>query len=357
MSKDRDKDKDAETDQEVGVTHPRETLAFTGHTAAEETLAEAFAGPRMHHAWLLAGPKGIGKATLAYRFARRVLGAAQAGPRALDTDAADPVTRRIASGAHGDIFTLRRGLNDRGKPRAEITVDEARGLVSFFNLKPAEGGWRVAVIDAVDDLNRNAANAILKTLEEPPPKTVLLLVCHAPGATLATIRSRCRRLDLRPLEDAQVRDAVAMAREGAVDDAAVRFAGGRPGRAIALAAADVGAIHDAMLKAFADVPREGARAFLKTAFARSGDKAQYLGIFLGLAREWLRRGSLAGLGVSAPEGSDAALLTRLATPERAHQFARAYEALLQIERETDGLDMDPMQAFGKVTRILEGAVA
>ncbi|MDZ4777506.1 MAG: DNA polymerase III subunit delta' [Alphaproteobacteria bacterium] len=349
--------KDIDTDQEPGVAHPRETYAFTGHEAAEATLTDAFHGTRMHHAWMLSGPKGVGKATLAYRFARRVLGAMNAGPRTLDADPADPVARRIASGAHGDIFTLRRGLNDRGKPRTEITVDEARGLVSFFNLKPAEGGWRVAIIDAVDDLNRNAANAILKTLEEPPPKTVLLLVCHAPGATLATIRSRCRRLDLRPLEDAQVREAVAAACEGAVDDAAVRFAGGRPGRAIALAAADVGAINEAMTKAFMEAPREGARAFLKTAFARSGDRTQYLAIFLGLAREWLRRRSLAGLGVTDVGDADAALFARLATPERAQQFARAYEALLQIERETDGLDMDPTQAFGKVARVLEGAVA
>jgi len=353
----KDKDKEVDPDQEPGVAHPRETYAFTGHQTAECMLAAAFAGPRMHHAWMLAGPKGVGKATLAYRFARRVLGARHAGARALDCDPTDPVARRIASGAHGDIFTLRRGLNDRGKPRSEITIDEARGLVTFFNLKPAEGGWRVAIIDAVDDLNRNAANAILKTLEEPPPKTVLLLLCHAPGATLATIRSRCRRLDLRPLADAEVREAVATAREGSVDDAAVLFAGGRPGRAIALAAADVGAIHETMMRAFADAPREGARAFLKTAFARTGDRGQHLGIYLGLAREWLRQGCLAGFGIKATEGPEAALMTRLATPEHAQKFARAYEALLQIERETQALDLDPLQAFGKVARVLEGAVA
>lgn len=349
--------KDADTDQEPGVAHPRDTFVFTGHDDEESMLAEAFEGPRMHHAWMLAGPKGVGKATLAYRFARRALGAARTGARALDVDPSDPIARRIASGSHGDIFTLRRGLNDRGKPRSEITVDEARGLVSFFNLKASEGGWRVAIIDAVDDLNRNAANAILKTLEEPPPKTVLLLVCHAPGATLPTIRSRCRRLDLRPLDNAQVHAAVAAARDGVVDEAAVRFSGGRPGRAIALAAADVGAINDAMVKAFSEVPREGARAFLKTAFARAGDRQQYLAIFLGLAREWLRRASLTGLGVSVAEAADAAAFAKLATPERAQTFARAYEALLQIERETEGLDMDPTQAFGKVARVLEGALA
>lgn len=351
------KEKDAETDQEPGVAHPRETYAFTGHEAAEAALCEAFSGSRMHHAWMFAGPKGVGKATLAYRFARRALGARHVGARLLDTDPDDPIARRIASGAHGDIFTLRRGLNERGKPRTEITVDEARGLVSFFNLKPAEGGWRVAIVDCVDDLNRNAANAILKTLEEPPPRTVLLLVCHAPGAVLPTIRSRCRRLDLRPLDDARVREAVSSAREGVVDDAAVRFSGGRPGRAIALAAADVGAIYDTMTKALADAPREGARAFLKSAFARAGDKGQYLGIYLGLAREWLRGGVLTSFGVGPADGPDASTVARYATPERAQRFAEAYEALLRLEREKDGLDMDPLHAFGRVARVLEGAVA
>ncbi len=349
--------KELETDQEPGVAHPRETFAMTGHEAAEAALADAFVGSRMHHAWMISGPKGVGKATLAYRFARRVLGARHAGPRPLDVTPEDPIARRIASRSHGDIFVLRRGLNDRGKARSEITVEEARGLVAFFSLKPSEGGWRVAIIDAVDELNRNAANAILKTLEEPPPKTVLLLVCHSPGATLATIRSRCRRLDLRPLTDTDVRTAILTQGSGEMDEAAVRFAGGRPGRAIALAAADVGAIYETLTDAIKDAPREGARAFLKGFLGKSGDRGQRLTIFLSLAREWVRRAAMVSAGGEATDPRDAALFARIAAPAHAQRLAEAFEALAEIERETEGLDMDPSHAFARVARVLERAVA
>ncbi len=135
--------------------------------------------------------------------------------------------------SHPDLFVLRRGLNERGKPRREIAVDDARDLGHFFSLAPSEGGMRVAIVDAVDDLNRNAANAILKTLEEPPARSILLLVCHAPGAILPTIRSRCRRMALRPLSDDDVRKA------SDADTGIVSLAKGRPGRAIALKAQGV----------------------------------------------------------------------------------------------------------------------
>lgn len=349
--------KDIETDQEPGVAHPRETYALTGHEAAERMLWEAFAGERMHHAWMLTGPKGVGKATLAYRFARHVLGARPSGARPLDVDPEDPIARRIASRSHGDVFVVRRGLNDRGKPRTEITVEEARGLVSFFSLKPAEGGWRVAIIDAVDDLNRNAANAILKTLEEPPSKTVLLLICHTPGATLATIRSRCRRLDLRPLPEQDVRGALMAQCAGKVDEAAVRFADGRPGRAIALTAADVGSIYETLTNAIRDAPKEGARAFLKGMYAKAGDRSQRLTMFLSLSRDLMRRAAAVGSGVDSSDERDAGLFARLATPARAHRLAEAFEALLELEREAEGLDMDPTHAFARAARVLERAVA
>jgi DNA polymerase-3 subunit delta' len=342
-------------DQEPGAAHPRETTAFTGHDAAEAALAEAFAGGRMHHAWLLAGPRGVGKATLAYRFARVALAARRTGPRPFDVAPDDPVARRIAQLSHGDLFVLRRGLNERGKPRSEITVDDARGLAAFLALKPAEGGWRVAIVDAADELNRNAANAILKTLEEPPPRTVLLLVAHAPGALLPTIRSRCRRLDLRPLSDEAVRSAVASA--GAEhDEAAERFASGRPGRAIALAAAGVGPLYGALTSALEATSKQGARALLPEVF-KSGDRSARLTLFLSLARDWIRRAVAASAGAEAPAREDAALMARLVTHANAARWAEAYDALLTLEGETDGLDMDAGHAFARAARILERAAA
>jgi DNA polymerase-3 subunit delta' len=342
-----------ETDQEPGLAHPRATFAYQGNQTAEAELAKAFAAGRMQHAWLLTGPKGIGKATLAYRFARHALGARAIGPRPFDVDPDDAVCRRIAARSHGDLHVLRRGQNDRGKPRTEITVDEARAFVGFFNLKSAEGGWRVAIIDTVDDLNRSAANAILKTLEEPPPKTVVLLLCNAPGSILPTIRSRCRRLDLRPLDDAEVRSAIDTTGSGLSDEAAVRFAGGRPGRALALAAAEVGAIQEGLMSALQSTHRDGPRAFLDPVFARSGDRAQRLVLFISLARHCLHRAVKVSLGLTEPDPRDRGVFSRFAAPGRAQFLAEAYGAMLEIERETDGLDMDPTHAFARAARVLE----
>jgi DNA polymerase III subunit delta' len=343
-------------DQEPGAAHPRETFAFTGHETAEAALADALASGRMHHAWLVTGPKGVGKATLAYRFARVALGAQPTGPRPFDVSPDDQVARRIAALSHGDLFVLRRGLNERGKPRSEISVDEARGLGGFFSLKSSEGGKRVAIVDAADDLNRNAANAILKTLEEPPSNTVLLLISHAPGGLLPTIRSRCRRLELRPLPEQQVRDTVATALDAPPDEAAVRFAGGRPGRAIALAAAGVGPLYGALTGALDAAGKIGARAFLPDVF-RAGDRGQRFSLFLMLARDWLRRAGAVSVGAEPALESERALMAKLATPERAPRFAEAYAALLALEQEAEGLDMDATHAFARAARILERAVA
>jgi DNA polymerase III subunit delta' len=319
-----------ETDKEPKAPHPRETFSFVGHDAEEATLADALGSGRMHHAWLLAGTKGLGKATLAYRLARAALGAKRIGPRPLDVDPDDPISRRVTALAHGDLFVLRRGFNDRGRPRREIAVDDARELGGFFALAPAEGGMRVAIVDAVDDLNRNAANAILKTLEEPPARSVLILVCHAPGAALATIRSRCRRLALRPLSDADVRTA--MGGEG--DDALVRLAKGKPGRAIALHAQGVSAagvsIEDA-LKAF---DRGEARAIVLSLYDKlGGEPFERFSAVMELAGEWAR--------AAGGNGSEA--------------WAEAWSALEALRAEAEDLDMDPRHALARAIGVLERA--
>ncbi|HRP11353.1 MAG TPA: DNA polymerase III subunit delta' [Terricaulis sp.] len=317
-----------EADKEPGAAHPRETFAFVGHDAEERALAEALTGQRMHHAWLIAGAKGLGKATLAYRFARAALGARRTGPRPLDVEPDDPVARMIAGHAHPDLFVLRREVNERGKARREIAVDDARELGGFFALAPSMGGMRVAIIDAVDDLNTSSANAILKTLEEPPARSVLLLVCHAPGAALATIRSRCRRLALRPLTDDGVRTAL-----GARDDALVRIAKGRPGRAIALKAQGVdGAKLEAAQSAF---QRGDPRAALGALYDQvSGDAFEKLAATLELAGEW----------------------TRAAGVENASEsWAETWSALETLRGEAEGLDMDPRHALARAAGMLERA--
>src|SRR5215470_5545981 len=191
---------------ETAAPPPRANADFIGHALAEQALLRAWQSNRLHHAWLMTGPRGVGKATLAFRFVRHVLSGDERG---LFADASDtlavpptaPIFRQVASGGHPDLLTIERGYDEkRDRYRTEIVVDDVRELGGFLHLKAAAGGWRVVVIDSVDDLNRNAANALLKILEEPPAQALLLLVSHAPGRLLPTIRSRCRRLTLGPLD-------------------------------------------------------------------------------------------------------------------------------------------------------------
>lgn len=320
-----------ELDKEPSAPHPRETFSFIGHEAEEEAFAEGLRGGRMHHAWLLAGPKGLGKATLAYRVARAALGAKRIGPRPLDVDPEDTVARRVMALSHPDLFVLRRGLNDRGKPRREIAVDDARELGHFFSLAPSEGGMRVAIVDAVDDLNRNAANAILKTLEEPPARSILLLVCHAPGAILPTIRSRCRRLALRPLSDDLVRKA------SGADAGIVALAKGRPGRAIALKAQGVDTAGADPKRAQAEIARGASAALLGGLYDKmSGEPFEKLAGVLELAGEWTR-------AAGVEQGGE--------------QWAEAWSALETLRGEAEGLDMDPRHALARAAGVLDRAGA
>jgi DNA polymerase III subunit delta' len=215
------------TEEEIAVRHPRETTDLFGHRAAETALLDAYRSGRIPHAWLIGGAQGIGKATLAYRMARFVL--AHRNPlmpsvqraETLAVDPSEPVARQIAAEAHGGLLVLERGLNDRGVLRAVITVDETRETISFFGSTAAVEGWRVCIVDTVDELNPNAANALLKILEEPPRQSLFLLVSHAPARALPTILSRCRKLALRPLATEDVTRAAARATGRESDDPAL----------------------------------------------------------------------------------------------------------------------------------------
>ncbi|WP_374375501.1 DNA polymerase III subunit delta' [Dongia sp.] len=214
--------KSAPPPPETLVAPPEASVHLVGHDAAEATFLRAFASGRMPHAWLITGPRGIGKATLAFRMARFLLAHGMAAPalesagaglfgdepepapdqtpRDLDIAVDHPIFNRVKELSHSDLRVLRRSVNEKtGKLRSEIVIDDVRAAIDFLHLMPAESAWRVLVVDAADDLNRNAANALLKILEEPRPRSVLILVSHAPGRLLPTIRSRCRRLALEPL--------------------------------------------------------------------------------------------------------------------------------------------------------------
>lgn len=226
---------------------PRENPHLFGHGAAERTFEAARSAGRLHHAWLISGAEGIGKATLAYRLARRLFTTA-GNPN----DPASPSFRRVAQATHADLLTVAREWDDkRRRQRSEIVIEGARDVAGFLRLTPAEGGWRVVIVDGAEHLNRNAANAILKVLEEPPARAVLLLTCAAPGRLLPTIRSRCRHLRLDPLEPAAMDQALAVILPDH-DPNLVTLAEGSPGRAALLAdegGVTIGALVDGVLRA------------------------------------------------------------------------------------------------------------
>jgi DNA polymerase-3 subunit delta' len=210
---------------------PRENASFAGHDAAVAALYDAAMSGRLHHAWLIGGGAGIGKATLAYRFARWLLAGATTADLSLDP--AHPVFRRVAANTHADLLTIDRRLNEKTKKmQTEIVIDTVHEVGRFLRLTAGEGGWRVVVVDGAEDMNRNAANALLKLLEEPPKRAILLLVSHAPGRLLPTIRSRCRSLNLGPLADSQV--------AALLEDYAPRLSPADRGRIARLAEGSVG---------------------------------------------------------------------------------------------------------------------
>ncbi len=313
------------------VLHPRDSYRLADIEAPAQAIAQAAARGRLHHAWLLTGPEGVGKASFAYRVARWLLGAvpdASYGPLGASPD--DKVSHLVASQSHPDLMVLER---EEGKK--SIPVDEARRLPDFFSTSPALSPYRVAIVDAADDLNVNAANAVLKTLEEPPPRGVLLLVSHAPGRLLPTIRSRCRRLAFNGWDDARL-TAFVENRTGLFgDDAArvVHMAKGAPGRALQLAAGDALAVDAAAQRLLASLPHgdEGQLLALADGF-RGGEGANRFSLLFERLADRVRQAAVqAALGGAAGEGVEA--------------WATAWERLEALPARVEALNLDRADAF------------
>lgn len=233
----------------AAILSPRQQAALAGHEETEKALLEAWQSGRLPHAMILAGPEGIGKATLAYRLARFVLaqgGAAGSGaaglfgaetaPHDLSVPEKDAVFRRVASGGHADLLVIERGFDDKkGRMKTSISAEDARQITPFMRKTAGEGGWRVVIVDGAEDLNVFSQNALLKILEEPPPRALLILTTTQPGRLLPTTRSRCRLFHLHPLSDKTVADLVDRQIQGLSPqekDMLVRVAEGSIGRAL-----------------------------------------------------------------------------------------------------------------------------
>jgi len=230
---------------DVTAPHPRQNPVLMGHAEGEAAFLDAWNSGRLAHSWLICGPKGIGKATLAYRIATFVLSGGGVkdmfggGPASLEVDGSDPAARMVFNGAHPDLKVVERSQGDDDKPKQakEIVVKDIRAAGEFLSLTPSLGGWRVVIVDAADEMNRNAANAILKILEEPPDKALMILLSHSPGRLLPTIRSRCRRLTLGPLSDdlmAQLLDRYSPGLDSGEVTGLINLAEGSIGKALGL---------------------------------------------------------------------------------------------------------------------------
>ncbi|HWK94827.1 MAG TPA: DNA polymerase III subunit delta' [Pseudolabrys sp.] len=288
-------DKADKADDSEGLA-PHQTTVLFGHADAERTLLEAYRGGRMPHAWLIGGQPGIGKATLAYRLARFVLAhpdpasAEVQSATSLAVDPDHPAARRMAVKAQGDLLVLERVINPQtGKLFQNIRIDDVKRTVGFFGSTAGEGGWRIAIVDPIDDLQRDGANALLKILEEPPPRTMLLLISQSPGRELPTIRSRCRRLLLRPLAAEDVLRALTAATGEAEGDLrqAAEASGGSPGRALRLLDGPALALRGRVLDLMGQLPNPDPRALHALGDALSGTDPESLETFVDLVNGWL----------------------------------------------------------------------
>jgi DNA polymerase III subunit delta' len=339
---------------EIAAVHPRETSALFGHRDAETALLSAYRSGRIPHAWLIGGPQGIGKATLAYRMARFVL--AHRNPLApevqhaatLNVDPSDPVARHVAAGAHGGLLTLERTLNDKGVLRTVITVDETRETISFFGSTAAVDGWRVCIVDTVDELNPNAANALLKVLEEPPQQSLFLLVSHAPARVLPTILSRCRKLLLRPLDTEDVIRAAAESTAIATDDPALgeaaEAAEGSVARALTLLGGDAIKLHQRTAALLATLPRVDPRELHALGDALGGSDRVALAAFIDSIDRWV------GERLRADDANANANLPRLA------RLAEVWEKINRAARDTEAYNLERKPLVFSVFGLLAEAI-
>ncbi|MBU2935227.1 MULTISPECIES: DNA polymerase III subunit delta' [Pacificibacter] len=356
-----DMELEPEADRAPGAPHPRETLHLFGQSNAEDAFLQAFNTGRLHHAWLITGPRGVGKATLAWRIARFLLsqpvGEADAGlfgdappaPTSLEIGHDTPVYRRSAQLAEPRLCLIRRAYDaKKGKHTAQISVEEVRKLGAFFHMSATDGGRRVVIVDSADDMNVSSANALLKMLEEPPKDAVLLLVSHQPSRLLPTIRSRCRELRLGHLGGEDVRQALDAAGFDAADqsDALAELAAGSVGEALRLTNLDGMDAYREVVALFATLPKLDRPRALKLAESCVGAaNVDRYELILGLIDRFLTRMARTGAGrpplVEAARG-EAEVMRRLAPDNMAAKdWATVQQEISARAAHAKAVNLDP----------------
>lgn len=323
------------------IPHPRDSRQLIGMEMPEQAVADAMQRGRMHHAWLLCGPEGIGKASFAYRVARRLLGARpDASDGRLGSDPDDNIVHQVSAQAHPDLLVLERE-SEGPRTRRTIPVDSVRQLGEFFSRSPALSPWRIAIVDSLDDLAGPAANALLKTLEEPPERGLLLLISHAPGSLLPTLRSRCRRLNFKPpsMDQAQALiERLSNAGSSAVTKA-LELSGGLPGQALAQLAPDSGALDAMAARAAQGSLAPGSPdAFTLIDQFRGGEAANRFDLFMHRLQDHVRR--------------RADLAARSGDMSAANRLAQGWGRIGQVWSEVNVLNLDRGDALFSLLRDL-----
>lgn len=339
-----------EIDRFEGSRHPRETPGLAGHDEAKEAILGGLRIGRLHHAWLIGGPEGIGKATFAYQTAKLLLGLPRgqgaAPPARFEVDEQAPASRLVSQLAHPDLLVLRRRLRDDGKAfTSTIPVEDVRKLADLFGSTAGAAGWRVCIIDSADDLAGAGANALLKMLEEPPARAVFLIVSHQPARLMATIRSRCRRLTLRPLAEPELIQAMRLA--GADEPEAelrraAALAEGSTRRALMRLDPEIVALIDGARALLDRLPELDAGAVMALADTLAGRKNDAdFAIFIDTLERWMSERLHAGAG---------------ARPGRLAPLAEVWEKTSRAVRETEVLNMDRRPRILSIFRDLAESV-